>query len=388
LFGIALENLTLPEFTSSFLVLVAAATKWTDDIFSVQLLDYLTSLTTSGQFMDIIFIARLLHGRACPRARRPMENTPGIATFLIGNDFPSLVTVVGECRRTDSFFLHVRDSRGRFVWEVADVVQERQYSVQPQVPNLPPPPVVESADDMPIDPGYSEPVKYPAHWHNLAPSSPASEHLRHKGIDFFIDSGLFLSASRIDDSGAILDGFDAIPDVSVVGIPVFHLTPDGESGTITPLFRRFFGLLGEKNANGNAVVHLGLITFEHARCPIGETESEIGVLFSESPLKLNLKHRSLPKCDLIFFVSPLDEKLYRIRCKCKNTSFWCNILEERIIERTSMLWTITMATFHYVALFRQELLFCQDEKRLQFLREIPRRKMSPFDVIRAFTART
>jgi hypothetical protein len=305
----------------------------------------------------------------------------------------ALVTVVGDRNPTDSFLLHVRDSRVRFFWEVADVVDPVRYAAHPALSTLPPPPVPgpaiigtdsedDQADDIPVDPDETRPSEHGNQSHIT--SRLQGNGWRHKSIDFFLQSGLFLSTFQIiGKSTEFIERFDAIPDVPTLRIPLFYLTAGGESISPTPLFRRFFALLGEKTADCTPQLHLGLITFEFHRSLVSESKSQIGIIFSESSLRLNLRHRSLPRCGLLFCITPFDAKLYVIHCQCRNPSFWCSVLHERIINREGLLWTIAMAVFQYIALFDRDLLFTTDDARLQFLSEIPRSPVTPFDIIEA-----
>lgn len=249
------------ELTSAFLTLAASITKWDNAIFSSQILDYLIIPEGAGE--AITFIARLLHGRAFPRARREVENPPFIVQFLTGEEFPFLVTIVGDQQRAGSIFLRVRDSRGWFFWEVADVVQEMDSVVPPAISSFPPLPVFEPGsigddfDTLDSDETFADPDDSAAQSHITSQLNQKVDELQHKSIDFFIQFDLFTSVYQIiDDVKDILNRFDSIPDVSIVRIPVFHLTTEGESDGGSPLFRRFFGLLGEKNSQGNPEVHL------------------------------------------------------------------------------------------------------------------------------------
>jgi hypothetical protein len=376
-----------PELTSAILILAAAIIKWSNEIFSgpfaQAFLDFLRQLHGLGE--DISSIVQLLHGRAFPRGRHSLANHKPIATFTTGDGIPSLITVSGD--HINSFVLEVRDRRGLFVWEITTVTQELRSAPMIPAVELPPPRPLESenvgddwegvrgtAADGCID---SQSSHFSEQSHLIA--RMGAHNLRHKAVDFLIESGL--SVWKIDDdTTCVLHRFDAIDDTAALGIPVFHFGIDGEIAERTQLFQRFFSLLGEKT-NEVAHVDLGLISFDFHRAAVAETKANIGIVFVECPMRVNTRHRSLPKCDLLFYVCPGDNKLYRIWCQCKNSFFWSHLHQYRIISRDDILRSISLIVFQYVALFNRELLFEKDMEREGFLQNIPRTRIGALDLI-------
>jgi hypothetical protein len=213
------------------------------------------------------------------------------------------------------------------------------------------------------------------------PSCRAMDHVgrkgcRHKSIDFLIKSGLSRVCRGIERSpDFFIQQFDAIPDVSVLKIPVLHFTVDVEK---TSLFRRFFHLLGEKNAAGKTEAQLGLITLEFE--PAFEASSDVVVLFSESPLRLNIEHPSVPRCEILFIVSPIDQRFYRISTRSNRPRFWCDTLQARIISADHIAQCITITVFQWVASYQKSLLFAKDQERLSFLQTVPHTRLTDLDI--------
>jgi hypothetical protein len=372
-----------PELISAVLILAAAVTKWTNEIFPDHLfLDFLRHLHEFGE--DVASTAQVLYGRAFPRGRRALASPGRIATFAVGDAVPSLVTV----SKADSLVLEVRDSRGLFVWEIVSRSQKRPSTAFALATELPPPRPFGSQDLGDDWEGVAEPIAGPrvdsefsqffdfSEQSHLA--SRAADHpLRHNAVDFFIESGLFLSAWKIEgDANDVIDRFDAIDDTAVLRIPVFHFGVAGEMPEETQLFRRFFSLLGEV-----ARVEMGLITFEFHRASVAGTKADIGVVFTECPMRVNTRHQSLPKCDLLFYICPGDGKLYRIWCQCKNSQFWSHVMQYRIIARDDILRSISVTVFQYVALFKRGMLFEKDEERKDFLQNVPRSRIGALELI-------
>jgi hypothetical protein len=208
--------------------------------------------------------------------------------------------------------------------------------------------------------------------------------LRHKAIDFLVQSGLGREIYKLEgDAGRVLDGFDAIADVATARVAIFHIGVGGECAEATPLFRRFLAFLGEKNGDGNPSVYLGLLNVEFCCAALGD-KAKIGLLFCESPLRLNAKHGAIPNCELLFVVTPVDERLWHIWCQSKNAAFWCNVLQKRVINGRNLSYTLAVAVFQYVTLSQRDLLFAKDDERREFLARIQKIPVSNLDLVNGF----
>jgi hypothetical protein len=108
------------------------------------------------------------------------------------------------------------------------------------------------------------------------------------------------------------------------------------------------------------------------------------VLFSECPLELNHGHRSIPECELLFVVRPCDHCFYLINCHCKDPTFWCGVLEKRLIAAENISAAICRSVFQFVALNHKEMLFAKNREREAFLSGIEKVPISLLTLVQGY----
>ncbi|EAY15405.1 hypothetical protein TVAG_252180 [Trichomonas vaginalis G3] len=425
-------NISETRLRSAFLVLISQITKWYDAIFdpkiSVDLLDFLAQLSDE-QLIDPIqcqTISRLLCGRSlnrsfqsqmikgiseyCTESAGDNQETltlPPIATFKSGET--ALITVVGDTKRSDSFTIHVREPRGFFMWEIKDEFVDPNYSIDntnysdinsdkyltsdkcqnseisddKDIVNL----VDQMKENKCFDNNFLERNYYKDY--NYVKSrkltkEDRTDKLRHKAVDFLISTGLYTNVSRIEeDVSDIISKFDAIPTASTLFIPVIDADNDGIklSTTETPLLQKFMQLIGTTHQfadrNSKPAVQFGLLTVVYDRNE-AENADLCTIIFCESPLFLNTKHKSIPKSELLIVVRPVDERFYSCKTITKDTKFWCPILDERIVAAENLSETISTTIFMYAASHRKEILLEKDIARAELIKGV---RSKPIDIL-------
>ena len=427
---------------SAFLIMVSQLTKWCDDIFtkpiSVEMLDFLVLLSDEHLIdsNEITLITRMICGRSLNRSFQPeksgdinefclnlsqqndIEKDPRLflkplVSFMCGNT--SLVTLAGDEKRSDSFVLHIRDSRGFFMWDIKDEIPQTQWKLHTEPLTLEKPHKIERnsvnssyqsqyelfdkvlnqlKEETCVDSSYDKPTEHTEFSHIKVHKYEKIDHLdddklpyrlRHKAVDFLVDSGMFVNIRKIDqDVNELINHFDSIPLSSIISVPIFRgCTNSFESDENSPLLQRFISLLGLPHQFQNSskplpAVQLGLLTICYKVSDINECDGFVSIIFEESPLHLNLKHPSIPKCELLILVKTLDMKYYRVRCECKDPTFWCSIKDERIVSSESLSSVISETIFTFTASHRRARLYEQDKQRADLLSSV---KTSPVDVL-------
>ena len=432
------DNRREDKLRNAFIVMVAQLTKWCDDVFtrpiSVDMLDFLVSLSDDGliETSEIATIARLICGRSLNRSFQPekagninefclnMKETEKderlfmkpLVSFMSGQS--SLITLVGDEKRGQSFVFHVRDSRGFFMWEITDELAPNNWSIEDSPLQLNPPKIVERKsvtsnykspfeeteavikqlqDKTCFDEDYDKPSSHNElsyiKVHKLQKIDNKSDdevpyRLRHKAVDFLIQSGIFTNIKKIEqDQNELIQRFDAIPSASIVTVPIFRATTNGFENQSDDLLERLLSLLGAPHQFAGSqeplpAVQLGLLTVLYKRSDISECDGFVSIIFEESPLQFNVKHSSIPKCELLILIKAFDSKYYRLRAISKDASFWCSIISERIVAAERISEVVSETIFAYTASHRRELLFEMDKQRGDLLRSV---KTSPVDVL-------
>jgi hypothetical protein len=286
----------------------------------------------------------------------------------------------------------VRDARGRFHWEVRERAAPMPWRAQAPPAELPPLPVAEprtigddgEGGECPpscADPEFDRPADFAAQSH-IAARAAECRGPRHDAIDFLLKTGLCRVCSALGEAAAAsIERFDAVDDAAVVEVPVLHFSLAGELQEPTPLFRRFFALLGEKKGPGigRPTLHLGLVTLEFTR-GVGTGAGDAAVLFSEAPLRLNEKHESFPQSSLLFVVTPIDQRFYSISGHATDPAFWCDGLHCRLIAAERLAQVLAVGIFAHIARSRRSLLFAKDNQRADILQKIERIPLSEVDL--------
>ena len=427
---------------SAFLIMVSQLTKWCDDIFtkplSVEMLDFLVALSDEHLIdaNETTLISRMICGRSLNRSFQSeksgninefclnidsangVEKDPRLflkplVSFMCGNT--SLVTLAGDEKRSESFVLHIRDSRGFFMWNIEDEIPPTNWSLDTEPLTLEKPHKIERhsvdssykseyeifdkvleqlKEETCVDTNYDKPTDHTEFSHikvhkfekidNLK-DDQVPYRLRHKAVDFLVDSGMFVNVRKIDQNiSDLINQFDAIPNSSVICVPIFRgCTNSFDSNESSPLLQRFISLLGlphqfQNNSKPLPAVQLGLLTISYKVSDISECDGFVSIIFEESPLHLNLKHQSIPKCELLILVKTMDMKYYRVHCECKDPTFWCSIKDERIVSSECLSSVISETIFTFTASHRRNLLFEQDKQRADLLNSV---KTTPVDVL-------
>lgn len=421
---------------SAFLVMVSQLSKWRDEIYhssiAVELLDLLSYLYDS-ELIDkkkILSVSRLLCGRSINRSivslngESPELCEKPIVSFMCGNS--SIVSLVGDSKRQDSFLVHVRDPRGLFVWTLSDDLPKNHMFIPQELNDLPP---IVKLDINPIKNDYNAPfeelesittylTEHEAidseyeHSSNHTEKSYIFIHkmqkidmmkdeevmkhpllhyqLRHKIVDFLFQSGIYSNIRKLQEPPeTVCKKFDSIPTAHVFNVPVYHLSDQTLDLFGTPLFKRFYSLLGANYCLTESEiplpsVQLGLLslTYTPSEQP---NESQVCIMFCESPLRLNLKHKSIPKKELIIFVTPLDTMYYLVRSISKNNMFWSVISQERLVSVKYLSEIIASTIFYHIAIKKSEFFYSKDEEREAYLRSVPTTPVSLLKLVESHT---
>ena len=410
----AQRNKHAERFIEAFVTMVACLAKWDDSVFKkefiVPFLDFLVDLHDNG-YMDVTNIARLVEGRPLNRSLQDFDTSNPLVSFVVASQ--SIVTVYGDEKRGESFILHIRDSRGFFVWEVSDILPNENFHIVnapetlPEVAHRPPSQICSdlaseftnfstalekmSATKC-FDESYTSNSKHTEESHiqihKLQAVDKLSDEevmqlpwlhyrLRHKSVDFLVQNGIAPWVQKIDgDAKEVLREFDNIKEAAALPIPVYHVTEAGITTEDTPLFKRFISLVGTGNRESITEVQMGLLTLQFSKT--FEHTGFISVVFSESPLDLNKRHSTFPRSELTFFVEPHDQKFYRVTTISREPIFWSIARNKRIISNEHLASCICMASFDFVLLKRRDLIFEKDEERARFIQQI---KTTPTSVL-------
>jgi hypothetical protein len=388
-------------------LMFASLAKWSDTAYAgntaFRFLDFFAMLP-DGRRNSVRGLARLTQGRPVNPRDKIAESRPSLVSFMSGF---SLVTVCGGEARESSFVVQVREPRGLFVWELEDDQRTDTPQIVKAPIELPPIRRIVSSiagltgsefdglfdstrcEDSLFTKASSHEQESRLLVHKLQKIDHLTDEqvlqhpvlhyrLRHKAIDFLIQTGFSGIVKKIvGDPKPVIAAFDAIHDCSIVRIPLFHFGEDGAIVEPTPLFNRFENLLGKRLFNSEVVtIELGLLTLHLSR--VFPSDGFVCVLFSECSLKLNLQHAQIPKCELLFIVTPISDALYTISARCIDPTFWCSVLEERLVTRENIQAAICRSAFQFVAVRRRELFVAKDEERSSFLKSI---ETAPISVI-------
>lgn len=393
---------------NSFVIMLASLARWSNCVFesnfASKLIKFITYLNNELK-VDINDVSQFICGRPVDRSIQKVDVSKNLVSFMSGNK--SILTIYGDNdEREEKFVLHVRERRGFFTWEINDVVDQRSYSPQKVEGELDPPiPIQYNIINSNYESSYHEITDVeeqieksktldenytkPSNHDQKSYISIYSEKykLRHKAIDFLIQTQLSSNIRKISDNvNDVLSNFDKIDVVPILRIPLFYTNSSGftNSQEQSPLFKRFIALLGPLNEKENIPESkLGLIDVLYSQK--FENDGFIGIVFNECSLSFNYEHSSIPKCKLLFFVKPYNPSFYSIRCICSDSSFYCDIYEERMINTENLASAISMAIFQFTALTNPSFIFSKDRERDEFLKNIQTEKVSSLDIINGYT---
>lgn len=385
------------HFTQSFLILVISLSKWGylkyNNKFVEKLFNYLVELKNNGFQIDnyVQHICQYPINRTYQKI--PTENS--VISFMIGNE--TLCTIYNN---NDGFIIHIRNPLGIYIWELNDVQNAynfEQYSVPQKLDEIKSiaHQYIETTNHFTSDEiniikekieksisntqNYTNPSNHYSKPY-LANHINNPEKLRHKAIDFFIQTGLSNDLYKLeDDIDRILHEFDEITDSYVIQVPVYHSITDGFINERTPLLNRFFAFLGPENQNKVPNVELGLLHIEYTIS--FSNDNFVAILFNESSLALDFNDKSFPKNELLFIVTPYNDNFYQVSCKCKDKSFWSPVLKKCIVSASNLSFTISTTIFNYVSLHKIDLIFAKDLQRKTFLQKIQKKKISNLNFV-------
>ena len=400
------------KLLSTFLVLIAQVTKWRKDAFSP---DFATRFTSFAQEIlennkdeNIAVTVHMLCGRSIDTTllktstihlceeQKDIDQRLYLKPFftvMVGDDH--LVSLVGDETRKNSFVVHIREPRGFFAWELKDLPAPSTLSVIESPDKLDPPPVatlntvnvkpcsVEGA----VEKMHELAVKYEdydkkSHHENLPHVAVREKQrmeergevvpLRHKFIDFLIQTGLSNKVSMISDPiESVISNFDAIPASAVIKISLYHLSPDNKDDS-SPLYTHFKSLLGDlysfAELKGQQVraKNYGIAQIAYHE----SFESDFGIIFSESHMRLNIKSDKIPKKKLLFVVQPLKPGFYRVATFTTVTVFSWGSPVYRVVRFENIGRAISSVIFAFVATQDTDTLFQPNQERAKYLRSI------------------
>ncbi|OHS94000.1 hypothetical protein TRFO_11497 [Tritrichomonas foetus] len=442
------KNKGSESLVNSFFILVASITKWNDDIFRkskeddsiqkelyIEIFDFFVEykkykndfLNNEKIAMMMNGVIGLLLGRSVDRSHQIIKNEVILVHFLIGDS--TIVSVLGDKKRSDSFVVHVREPRGFFIWKLSDVLEKGSF--RRQIDSVDSLPDTEKTREDSIDCDYDNVVEIDqfkdminqinnSNVHDqdfTKPSNHADKTyiamhddkwlgksgyspIRHKFIDFLIQTQLSNNIYKFDEcelerSGTmakkLIDEYDSIAAVPKLNVQLFYFPNDFPQNDDSPLFKRFIALISsnQKNSeNVNPEVKMGLFDIQFTKNAQNEDKDlSIGILFNECPLVLNKKHKDIPNCNLLFFVTPHDSLFYKVHCICNN-NFECTIPRERMVSTKNLAAVISMSIFSYVSFVKPDFIFSKNEERKDFLRKIPKSKVTPLEIANLFSEYT
>ncbi|OHT04709.1 hypothetical protein TRFO_27712 [Tritrichomonas foetus] len=380
------KNVNVAVFT--FIILIAQLTKYNNAIyettFAKLLIEFLVMLNEEQPHEKLH--SRYMSKIICGRSVNNKKKIKPIKTYLIG-DLALFSFNENE--------LEVRDSRGRFLWDLTPLYQEKKfgdYNGEIRSDNI-----SDIQPDNKFDSKYESP--FPELQETIDKIQKINEDTkidhstkiflqhqflhgskRNKFVNFLIESGLYQNIKQIDgDESKILEEFDSIPDVKLFQIPVFHYSENGLTNFKSPLFERFLSLM-----NGGQKVDLGLIavTFKDEIDQHMNENALVSVIFNETPFELSNEAANSPKAKLVIIVQPFDETRFLIEAKCKQARFWCNFLQKRLVSKQQLMMTICATLFNYIAATTQAALFATEDDRNNFIKEIKGTPISVLDIVK------
>lgn len=396
-----------PNLISAFFIMLSSLARWNNSIFKSDFQNKLTNFLyrlNKNENINIDDISRVICGRPVDRNIQKIDVSKNLASFMSGDK--SLITIYGDEKREEKFVIHVRERRGFFIWELQDIEDERSYSSQKVEGDLkkvipiqyniiksnyesPYHDVIKTEEQIKNSKTLDETFDEPSNHDQKSYISMYSEkhRLRHKAIDFLIQTQLSLNVMKIlENSNEILNNFDKIDVVPILKVPLFHTTSSGftDSQEQTPLFKRFIALLGPLNEKEQVPESkLGLIDILYSQK--FENDGFVGIVFNECSLNFNYNHKSIPRCKLLFFVKPYDSAFYLIKCICTEPLFYCDVYDERMVSTENLASSIAMAIFQFTALINPSFFFSKDREREEFLANIKTEKVSPLEIINGYT---
>lgn len=435
LISCAKKALHMHEFVRSVIILIYQYGYWTDCIFNIPLYkEIFDFVNTLPEYLK--HVVNLLCGRAITRSyqaernknlssfsltgnmKEDTEAKDVIASFLLGDS--ALISINGDKIRKDSFEFSIRDSRGMFKWKLEDMIKssniyrsekEINLNYQNMVPiNLIPYHNrirIEGSEGINkkieetkcFDDFYSQCSKYYEQNYlsinnielkdGIYQNNQIKIRMRHKFIDFILQTGLdAIIRKPEEDTKEIIDKYDSIDEVTIYEIPVLLYNLDGCTNSMSPLFSRFLASIGSsfifKNISENPIpgVHMGSIVL--AFNP-GGISKDVGVVFNEAPLPLNISHESMPKFDLLIIVSTIDSTYYKVKCFCRHSLYWSSCLHSRIVAVEHIQQVLSNSIFYYIALNQHEILFSKNQERSNFLASIPTKPISLLDISKSLS---
>lgn len=401
----------------SFLVLITQMSAIGDDALKSGFLENFVTFAQSSQDFNfsrfvnyaVMMLAgqpldtSLLDGYTCKRIEKPeiderLKLQPIFSVFL--ND-DRIVSLVGDRTRKSSFVIHIREPRGLFAFELEDCPAKNELSELQRPTELSQPPshtltpiecgpcTVEGAEDrmkeaQTFDDSYSQPstTTYPhvkVIEEQLKDSNGGEVLLRHKFIDFLVQTGLHNSVSKIDEPEKVIKDYDSIDSFPVINVELLHLSnkPVNNDSQSFVQFCQTLGSHYEFSSKTSMAMDMGvcLVRFDE-----DAKDSDIAVIYSESSMAINTASPDFPKRKLVIIVEPHTTTLYRIAVLSSAKSFALREPEFRCIRVDNVGREIASLVFDYKLNVSPDIIFGTIEKRMEFLSGVKRTLMHPIEL--------
>lgn len=389
------ENRSVKMAVFTFVIFIAQLGKYSDIIydesFSKNLIELLVTLNEEQphEKLHSRYMAKLLSGRSIQNKKK--INGP-CTTFLV-SDVALLTFNENE--------LEVRDSRGRFLWQLDPVFEKsNDNSKEPAKES-------ENADKNETKNIYES--QYVSSFQDLAQvtenilqlkkqkEEEGTDHskkiyirnlfteegaTRNKFINFIIESGLYQDLKKLEEpSEKVLEEFDAIPSIKQFSIPLIHFSKEGKIVTDekSDLFNRFYSLV-----NDGKTINLGLIAINFTKASEINENVCASLIFNETPFEINHEELSnySQKGKIVIIVQPFDDKRFLICANSGSANFWCSCLQKRLVSKQQLLMTICLTIFGFISAVTPSALFSTEEERNKFIKEIKANPISVIDIVK------
>lgn len=391
------DNRSVKMAVFTFIIFIAQLGKYSDVIydntFAKSLIELLVTLNEEQphEKLHSRYMAKLLSGRAIQNKKKINGPTK---TFLVSD--VALFTF-------NEKELEVRDSRGRFLWEL-DPLFEKNNSNENNFENEPSTEEKDNEKDKSIfesqyvssfedlsqitekilqDKRQKE-IEGTDHSKKIYLRNQFTEEgaTRNKFINFIVESGLYQDLKELEDpSEKVLEEFDSIPPIKQFSIPLIHYSKSGKNvnDEKSELFDRFYSLM-----NDGRTINLGLISLNFSKATEISEVVSTSLIFNETPFEISNEELAIyaQKGKIVIIVQPFDENRFLIYANSGSANFWSNFLQKRLVSKQQLLMTICLTIFGFIAAVTPSALFATEEERNKFIKEIKAKPISVIDIVK------
>lgn len=405
----AKSNIEDMNYLTSFFIVISQLSRYTDEIYNneiaSQILDFIFDLyRDKGDYYKDALHLDTITSLICGRSQSIHKKSKRIVSFMIADQ--AIFSLLEDETELGSFIIELRDSRGYFTWKLLDNKHFTDWTPIAQDYILSPPAEVSRPmrisgihtssydhleefiekikEEDQCDPSFLIPSNHQDKSYLNVHFNQETD-LRHKCVDFILETGLFTDVKQIiGNADEVISKYDSIDNIRVQNIPVYHFSQDGLVNESTPLYLFFMSTLGTNCPETQSYsTNLGILTISYK--DTDDDDCFIKIIFNESSLDLNLAHKSIPRAKLLIIVDAYNERYFKVECKCRNPNFWCSVLRRRLVIIDNLSAIISSIIFEFIALNRSEILFSKNEERTRFLQSIETKRVSLLQLVDGYS---